>query len=128
MTVTLSPERIAVKAPFTMTAQLRAVPGAKWSPTEQAWTFPPASALTLSKIVPDPALLAFAEPPSVTSIPGFRTSLWSHQQRALAFALDRQASMLAVCMGGGKSAITVAAALAWNCSRILNACPLSVVG
>lgn len=127
-TVQVHADRILVRAPFAMTAQLRAIAGARWSPSERAWTYPPASALALARIVPDPALLSMASPVESDSINGLRTKLWRHQENALRFALARQASMLALAMGCGKSAVTIAYALATDCRRILIACPLSVVG
>lgn len=53
--------------------------------------------------------------------------LWEHQQRAFWFAYPRQAAMLALDMGVGKSAVAVALCVNRNHRRILITCPLSVV-
>jgi SNF2 family DNA or RNA helicase len=56
------------------------------------------------------------------------TTLWRHQREAADFALARKAALLAVPMGGGKSAAAVAVACESDARTILVLCPVSVVG
>ena len=57
-----------------------------------------------------------------------KTKPWEHQVRAFEFAKDKDAAMLALEMGCGKSLVTLALLNHWDCQRILIVCPLSVVG
>ena len=54
--------------------------------------------------------------------------LWEHQRRALAYSSAVSASMIAVPMGGGKTASTVATVNAVEASRVLIVCPNKVRG
>jgi hypothetical protein len=54
--------------------------------------------------------------------------LWEHQRRALAYSSAVSASMIAVPMGGGKTASTVATVNGVNASRALIVCPNKVRG
>lgn len=56
------------------------------------------------------------------------TELWPHQHRALLFARERQAAMLNIGMGGGKSLVAIALAEEIGAQNILILCPKSVVG
>lgn len=51
------------------------------------------------------------------------TALWKHQEDAVAFALDRPATLCCVGMGGGKSKIAITLADIWRCHRVLIVCP-----
>ena len=54
--------------------------------------------------------------------------LWEHQRRALAYSSAVSASMIAVPMGGGKTASTVATVNAVEAARLLIVCPNKVRG
>ena len=54
-------------------------------------------------------------------------ALWPHQQAALDFAEGKDAVMLAVCMGGGKSRIALELLQRRDVKRALLLCPRSVV-
>jgi len=54
--------------------------------------------------------------------------LWEHQRRALAYSSAVSASMIAVPMGGGKTASTVATVNAVDAARVLIVCPNKVRG
>jgi hypothetical protein len=56
------------------------------------------------------------------------TDPWAHQLEAFDFAADRRAAMLAIGMGGGKSALAIALAEHHAAQRVLVLCPKSVVG
>ena len=55
-----------------------------------------------------------------------RLSLWRHQRYGYHFAYDLDASLLAMRMGEGKSAVAIALIQNWDCRRILILCPTSV--
>jgi len=57
-----------------------------------------------------------------------KTELWAHQQKAVEFAENKPAALLAMDMGTGKSAVAVTLARLWECRRVLVLCPKSVVG
>lgn len=61
-------------------------------------------------------------------LPIFKTKPWRHQQRAMAFALNRPATILDLGMGCGKSLTTVCLLQAWQSRMNLVICPKSVVG
>jgi SNF2 family DNA or RNA helicase len=54
------------------------------------------------------------------------TNLWDHQRRCVRGASGRPASLISAWMGGGKTLIAIALAVAWRSQRILVTCPLSV--
>lgn len=54
--------------------------------------------------------------------------LWEHQLRALSYSSQVSASMIAIPMGGGKTASTVATANNVNAERVLIVCPNKVRG
>lgn len=54
--------------------------------------------------------------------------LWEHQERAVEHVLSRTASMLAMPMGTGKSAVVVQAMRRAKATRALILCPRSVIG
>lgn len=60
-------------------------------------------------------------------VDGIRTPLWPHQRAAIDHAVARSGSGIAVRMGGGKTLTTIALAHQLDASRVLVACPLSVV-
>lgn len=53
--------------------------------------------------------------------------LWPHQVSAYHFANSHDASMLALRMGEGKSAVAVLLSVNWGCRTVLVACPKSVM-
>jgi SNF2 family DNA or RNA helicase len=59
--------------------------------------------------------------------PPLLTQLWRHQRDAFSFALGREASMLAMEPGTGKSLSALALAQAWGSESILVVCPKSVL-
>jgi SNF2 family DNA or RNA helicase len=56
------------------------------------------------------------------------TEPWHHQLEAFDFATERRAAMLAIGMGGGKSATAIALLEHDHAARVLVLCPKSVVG
>ncbi len=53
---------------------------------------------------------------------------WRHQDRAFAFARDKQATMLAMAMGTGKSRVVCDLLSHWDSQLVLVACPCNVRG
>lgn len=58
---------------------------------------------------------------------GLRTTPWRHQVEAFEFAKRRRGALLAVAMGGGKTAIAAALLHEWRAQRTLVLCPKSVI-
>ncbi len=54
------------------------------------------------------------------------TTLWPRQQQAFDFAKNRPASLLAMRMGEGKTAVAIALADYWQADRVLVLCPAPV--
>ena len=54
------------------------------------------------------------------------SALWTHQQEAVAFAMQRQATMWSMGMGTGKSRCAIELAKRLNARKVLILCPLSV--
>jgi SNF2 family DNA or RNA helicase len=59
--------------------------------------------------------------------PGTMTQRWKHQEEALAFALKRPHTMLAMAMGTGKSKVAIDLISERKAQRVLIVCPKSVV-
>lgn len=57
-----------------------------------------------------------------------KTEPWQHQIEAFEFACEKTGVLLAIGMGGGKSAVAIALAEHHAASRVLILCPKSVVG
>lgn len=57
-----------------------------------------------------------------------KADMWRHQCQAYHFARDKDASMLAMWMGTGKTKTTVDLVQNWGCGSILILCPKSVLG
>jgi SNF2 family DNA or RNA helicase len=58
----------------------------------------------------------------------FKTTPWPHQQRAMSYAVNKPATMLALSMGTGKSLTTLCLLQAWKSNFNLILCPKSVMG
>lgn len=58
----------------------------------------------------------------------FKTQPWQHQQRAMAFAINKPASLLGLEMGCGKTLATICLLQAWKSRLNLILCPKSVTG
>jgi hypothetical protein len=67
-------------------------------------------------------------PPPSDTLKWVLSPLWEHQLRALEYSSTVSASMIAVPMGGGKTASTVATANKVDASRVLIVCPNKVRG
>src|SRR3954469_19538187 len=67
-------------------------------------------------------------PPPSDTLGWVLSPLWEHQLRALEYSSTVSASMIAVPMGGGKTASTVATANKVDASRVLIVCPNKVRG
>jgi SNF2 family DNA or RNA helicase len=119
------------------------IDGAHWDGKTTMWRFPatPHAAKKLlesSYLTFDDesrwALQAILDPPAGADYkahehlpPDFRLKLWTHQAAAVDFAWWRPATMLAMEMRTGKTAVSIALASLWGSKRILVSCPLSVV-
>ena len=74
-------------------------------------------------------MLSKQKPGEVLSQPPLRkTDGWMHQLAGYSHSIVKQAAMLSVCMGGGKSKITVDLLNNCNSQTVLIASPLSVMG
>lgn len=73
-----------------------------------------------------PDALSVIDPPQI-AWPGRRPP-WPHQAEAFKHANGQGGFMLAIAMGGGKSAVAIAIADSTAAARILICCPKSVVG
>lgn len=61
-------------------------------------------------------------------INSFKTTPWKHQQRMMAFGINKYGIMMAAGMGVGKTLATICLLQAWASRTVLIACPKSVVG
>ena len=58
----------------------------------------------------------------------FKTKPWAHQQRAMAYAINKPSTLLAMEMGCGKTLTTICLLQAWQSRLTLILCPKSVTG
>lgn len=147
--VNVEGERIVVRTPFALKDACKSIPGAKWNPELKAWTYPisAASARAINERIPmriqrsqsfgvlvnaarqqeqaDQYIRA-----SHTALPAVQTTKlepWRHQLQAYHFALQRQATMLALDMGTGKTKVTIDLLQNSLAKRVLVICPKTVV-
>lgn len=137
---------ICVAAPFSPTnlERCRKLPGGAWDSKREAWRLPAnqANALRVTELFstvhfePDEAFTQLLPPPPVprngelcfADIPHARTQPWRHQRAAYWFAKQRDATMLNMGMGTGKSKVVVDLVCGESApSRVLVLSPLSVV-
>ena len=152
--------KIAVRSPYALLDVMKAIPGGvpKKDRNVWEWSFPasPAAAAAVvealspydgkfsAKVISlaedfarrldASSLLADGTPvPEIDTTglikPGF--VLWDHQKRAVAYATEMAASLLAVPMGGGKTLSTITAInqkAAYTPQRVVIACPNKVRG
>jgi SNF2 family DNA or RNA helicase len=119
-----------------MKDQIKSLRGGRWSRKDKVWKFPatPHAAQQLIEAFPylrdDLTQLLIKEVPFANSLylNHFETKLWEHQQRAVDACYHRPASMLAMEMRTGKTAVSIALAALWDARRIIVTCPISVVG
>ncbi len=140
MKISATATQISVEIPFEQRAEVTALRGARWNPRDKLWGFPatPHAAQCLIDAFPQfkdhPHLQTFLDTPlanySATRhlTEDFKTELWAHQKAAVEFAWNRPATMLAMEMRTGKTAVAIALASLWGSKCILVTCPLSVVG
>lgn len=143
---------IFVKAPdMELHEMARRIPGARELKSTTQWKFP-ATPMTLARIedtygaddiATDTAYREYARSLSRGASdsrttagaawpPIPRTRLqpkgeWMHQRRAFWWAYQREASMLAITMGGGKTKIGIDLLVNWGCTATLVVSPLSAV-
>lgn len=131
-------KRIQIVAPSTLSGFCRRLPGVHR--VEDGWTCraTPATAYALSsgtdlelsgeilslsvKWISQVGPPAFEVEPSVTVLPP-----WSHQKTAYSFARHKDACLLAMDMGTGKTKVAIDLAINWEAKRILVVCPKSVL-
>lgn len=141
--------RLEVRAPFALRDALK-VAGGWWDPGRKAWTFeatgPNAFLIrsTVARLQTSPAFDAWVDMAEFArvnndnrytreapEIPGLVVTRelhsWQHQRQAYADAMSRDATMLAIGMGGGKSRVAIGAILTRDVRRTLILCPHSVV-
>lgn len=139
MNLKVTPTTIYVETPFELKANIKALRGGRWSPSLKQWCFPatPHAAQRLVEAFPwikdHPKLQPLLETPpagyqAADHLPHWNTTLWDHQRRAVQACFFRPASMLAMEMRTGKTAVALALASLWGCRTILVTCPVSVVG
>jgi len=139
MNIKVTPTVIYVETPFEMKNAVKALRGGRWSPSLKQWCFPatPHAAKRLidafPKLEDHPKLAPFFDTPlesyqAADHLPHWNTVLWDHQRRAVQDCFFRPASMLAMEMRTGKTAVALALASLWNCRTVLVTCPVSVVG
>lgn len=131
-------QRIQIVAPSTLSGFCRRLPGVHR--VEDGWTCraTPATAYALSsgtdlelsdeietlavRWVSQVGPPAFQVEPAVTMLPP-----WSHQNSAYSFARHKDACLLAMDMGTGKTKVAIDLAINWRAKRILVVCPKSVI-
>ncbi len=140
MKISATATQIHVEIPFEQRAEVTALRGARWNPRDKLWGFPatPHAAQCLVEAFPQfqdhPHLQTFLDTPLANYSAArhltedFKTELWAHQKAAVEFAWNRPATMLAMEMRTGKTAVAIALASLWGSKCILVTCPLSVVG
>jgi hypothetical protein len=140
-------------SPFALKDALKAEAHADWDPNRKQWHVPPSpahAAAVATILAPHGPLLSprvqslvaeyatNAERRAVlhpdNAVPAFDTSplvhgdLWEHQLRAVEYATHSSASLLAIKMGGGKTAAAIATANRRRVQRVVIVCPNKVRG
>ena len=131
-------KRIHIVAPSTLSGFCRRLPGVHR--VGDGWTCPatPAAAYELSsgtdlELSEEIATLAVrwisqVGPPSFEVEPSVTVLRpWSHQKTAYSFARHKDACLLAMDMGTGKTKVAIDLAVNWRAKRILVLCPKSVL-
>lgn len=114
---------LAVSTPYVLKDEIKALPGAQWNREFRVWTLPasPAAVGSLLDLASHRAIeirldgraQALAEQwrtrqqPSLPLPVRGRTPAWRHQEEAIRFAWHKDAVMLAMEMGTGKSKVAV---------------------
>jgi SNF2 family DNA or RNA helicase len=114
-----------------------AIPGAKWRFRDGEWRWiyenKPEIVLALHDMLGYAALdkslrkmlpIAYSNGHECLS----KVPLWEHQMDAYQFAYNKQAAMLAMDMGTGKSAVAISLVVNHNLNPVLILCPKSVIG
>jgi SNF2 family DNA or RNA helicase len=121
---------------------LRSLPGARFDKKRSSWIVvatPRAACRLIERgysadfsvcSLADEWLKGLADPAHLSSIdpPLAKTRAREAQRRAFWFAYQRQAAMLAVRMGKGKSKVAIDLLTNWRCRSVLILCPKSVIG
>lgn len=138
---------IAIRAPFACKDACKSLPGRRWHPSTRTWRVPATTAgaravsrrfdgqLTMDAAVRELVERARLEDRQTANalevpaeIPALKTTAWEHQRRAYAYVQAREATLLAMGMGSGKSLIVVADVCSRPApNRTLILCPLSVI-
>lgn len=145
-TVTTEDGRFSIRSPFNPKALsfFQSLPHSKWhKPPVAAWKCD-ATPLTASMLINvglsvDDNCKHIAETWDAGQLPaqlgdiagllmGFKTIPWKHQQRAMAYAINKPAVLLNMGMGSGKSLTTICLLQAWRSKMVLILCPKSVMG
>ncbi|HXJ41374.1 MAG TPA: SNF2-related protein [Bryobacteraceae bacterium] len=146
MTASIRDNRIELRGPFKeqLNEFYGSLPGGRWDKKRGCWTchITPACCWRITSQAPCRVEAEekirqlghrFYEPvlrPDTSMVqPEIRNKdAWRHQVEAFHFALRREASLLAMAMGTGKSLVTVQLAENWRCRMVLILCPVSVRG
>lgn len=145
-TATLSPDRsrIVLRGPYSAewSAWAKQLSGALYVPAQRAWTLPLSDPVAHAvrhggfavqcaaeiEAAASRQLRALESAAAFEQPPIRRLDGWRHQVEAYHFAAVRQAAMLAMDMGTGKSKVAVEWLINAECRRTLILCPRSVLG
>ena len=149
--ITVDNTHIIVVAPFALKDVLKAIPGAQWDTTRKAWTYPRTTLnaavvnmrLPQASIPRSPDFTALVDEardederaeaarvavdlpaPEITNT---QMPPWAHQRQAYHFARGKQAAMLAMDMGTGKTRVAIDLIQNDDDRRVLIICPRSVM-
>lgn len=146
VSVALTEDRVHVRAPFALREQMRAVPGARWSPAARVWTYPatPAVAASLRDLFGGQATEPLADLLSIADaarqaqvlkradaqlepLPWETpTKPWRHQLAAVRFTESLPAALWHMGLGTGKTRAALDLIRLRGHRRILVLAPLSV--
>lgn len=137
--------RIFTETPFRFKDTVKKIPGSHWE-GGPVWSFPftAAAARNLHDVLGkfdidfDPSIwellenhdkaAAKKESSDLPDVPRSNHSAWNHQRQAFWFAKDKQAVMIAMDMGTGKSKVAIDLIVNNDCKTTLIVCPRNVVG
>ena len=144
--------KLWARTPFSYKDHLKAIPGARWNPEMKQWFWSASShaAFALQRSIPQhvayrtPAFLAYldeaqradqertailnTDEESLAAVPITRHAAWGHQRRAYWSAQGKNAYLLAMDMGTGKSKVAIDLLQNSEDRMVLIGCPKSVVG
>ena len=153
-TISVTDDKIVIKAPYAAKELCKAVPGARWDKARKLWFYPRRASVAReikqifqheNYIIQKGSQDAFDElfiegqnawaasafkdkvPAKLLAQPLSMTKSWEHQLRAFHFANHQKSIMLAMDMGTGKSKVAVDLCNEKEAMKVLIMCPLSVV-